>query len=247
MRNWINLLESAQTQYYIRFGEIPANERSGIGASPNFLAHMMRKGDHEVGVSVYWGKWHEDRKQWEIVDCGNYASLDELTHSVKTRHRKIYLVTGVPAEDEENDDWALGMDGEPLIHQVKVIKELQITDIFAGGFFDGRSDDYEPEETFHTSDMFIIYPDGKSSHKQNVIITADDLQMLMGASAHINGHKGTFNGSPAMIYMDASGNSDEMAVNKFGTDIAREGFQFPDFMTLKGKVLIMIAPEHRKG
>jgi hypothetical protein len=50
--------------------------------------------------------------------------------------RPIFLVTGTELKSE-------GYDGEPLLHDVKMIKQLHKHDVFVDGVFDRREDDAE--------------------------------------------------------------------------------------------------------
>ncbi len=77
---------------------------------------MQRKGNFEIGVSVYPAVWKSEFKAWEL-DCNNLATLDELT----ARKRTAFLVTG------KRVGW--GMDDEPLLRNVKVVKEVPYKEI----------------------------------------------------------------------------------------------------------------------
>lgn len=129
MRKFINIVESAQ-QRYIRFGDIPEDERSTIGKSPNIYAHIMRTSDKEHGVSVFDAEWSEDMQRWAIVNVGNYASLDGLL----AQHRPAFLVTGREVGE--------GIDGEPVLRDVQIIEQLPYNELWVPGW--GR--DPLPEE-----------------------------------------------------------------------------------------------------
>ena len=95
---------------FIRFGEIPENERSGIFRGEDSIGE-------EIGVSVY---------DANIDEVGNVSvgiplpltksTLDTFIGFVEYQNRKCYLVDGEVV--------GRGADGEPLIQNVKVIKEI---------------------------------------------------------------------------------------------------------------------------
>lgn len=240
MRHLIKIIEdiSKATQYYIRFGEIPKDERSGIGASPNHIAHMFRTSNQEKGVSVYWARWSEEHNQWGIEDVGNFATFNELTYLASEGQRKIYLVTGDPVYDEEHEEDQYGIDGEPLIHNVKIIKELQIEDIFCGDEFDGRDLKDPPVVRISAKKMIIIYPDGEVKIEHNIDEPAEQIDILMG---NVDGIEGTYQGHPAVLIRDYSvEDATTLPINVKGSELARESFRLPKDRSLKGKVLILV-------
>ena len=96
-------------RYFIRFGEIPENERSGI-------YHVSEKIGEEIGVSVFDATCIDD--EWRIVLPLNITEpliIDLQNFGIYSRPIK-YLVTG--------DVVGKGTIGEPLIRNVKVIKNL---------------------------------------------------------------------------------------------------------------------------
>lgn len=147
------LLENDEPTYFIRFGEVPEAERSGIGSSPNHIHATYRRSDVELGVSVYAAAWNGQTKRWDLDrdDISNIASLDELLYQGREGERAVYLVTGHWVRYEEltrkerrlfNDegrwypgiDKVTGTDGEPLIRNVKVVKQLRGDEVWAPGF-----------------------------------------------------------------------------------------------------------------
>lgn len=96
---------------YIRFGEIPEGERSGV----YHAGELVRKED---GVSVYDAK---------IDDWGNVSvclplpinanTLDTFRNLVEYEHRNCYLVSG--------EYIGKGSDNEPLIRNVKIIEKIK--------------------------------------------------------------------------------------------------------------------------
>ena len=96
---------------YIRFGDIPENERSGI-------FHAGELVNKEDGVSVYDAK---------IDDCGNVGvclplpinanTLDTFRNLVEYENRPCYLVNG--------DYIGKGSDNEPLIRNVSIVEKIK--------------------------------------------------------------------------------------------------------------------------
>lgn len=105
--------------YYIRFGQIPSNERSGIYKGEEKIGE-------EIGVSVY--DCVQINGEWRIVlpmllkkevgfDLYNFIQGHEYDkEEYSTEHLPMYLVTG--------DLVGYGSTNEPLIKNVKIIKEL---------------------------------------------------------------------------------------------------------------------------
>ena len=103
---------------YIRIGDIPKNERSGIYRGSSKIGQ-------EMGVSVYncvfrYGRWHIVMPPIMKEGVGQtYETLiNEVTECLyKIAHpRKIYLVSGRLV--------GFGNDGEPLIRNVKIIEDI---------------------------------------------------------------------------------------------------------------------------
>ena len=94
---------------YIRFGEIPNNYCSEI------VKHNEHIG-YEIGVSAYnacklYGKWH--------VVLPLNITIDTIPTYENFRvysKRKVYLISG--------KEVGKGNDGEPLLRNVKIIKDL---------------------------------------------------------------------------------------------------------------------------
>lgn len=100
---------------YIRFGDIPENEHSGI-----YRGDEGKIGE-EIGVSCY---------EFIFLD-GGYRILLPLNANIHTGatlgypideylggSRKVFLVTG--------DEVGRGKDNEPLLNNVKIIKEIYL-------------------------------------------------------------------------------------------------------------------------
>ncbi len=103
-------------KHYIRFGEIPENEASGIYRGEE-------KVGEEKGVSVYDAV--EIDGEYRVVlphpllkevgfDLYNFIQATEYMY--ETEHRPMYLVQG--------DEVGKGATNEPLLRNVKIIKEL---------------------------------------------------------------------------------------------------------------------------
>lgn len=103
-----------ENKHYIRFGEIPIDECSGIYKSGDKIGQ-------EIGVSVYDAICLNG--EWRIVLPSNlkmeigfdlYAFIEEYNR--KPQSRKMYLVQGCEV--------GKGTTNEPLIKDVKIIAEL---------------------------------------------------------------------------------------------------------------------------
>ena len=103
---------------YIRFGEIPAEEKS-------FIYRNSVPIGREKGISVYFGKkikglWHACMPNTFKFGQGNtYESLiDDVLHRSKDvkDQRKTYLVKGKFI--------GYGSDGEPLIKNARILKRI---------------------------------------------------------------------------------------------------------------------------
>lgn len=91
-------------KYYIRFGEIPLNEKS----------KKLHSG-YEKGVSVYDAVLMTNG--WHIIlptpiKYGQGKTYEYLINS----NRNVYLVTG--------DEIDIGSDNEPVIVNVKILKDI---------------------------------------------------------------------------------------------------------------------------
>lgn len=99
-------------KYYIRFGEIPENEISGI-------YHNEVCVGYEKGVSVYEAQFLEG--QWRVVlpypmkhEVG--FDLYGIISMIENNQIKAYLVQG--------DVVGSGTTNEPVLKNVKIVKEL---------------------------------------------------------------------------------------------------------------------------
>lgn len=103
-------------KYYIRFGKIPENEVSGIYCGDEKIGV-------EKGVSVYDaveidGEWRVVLPNPLLKEVGFdlYNFISNTKHLVETERRYMYLVQG--------DEVGKGSTNEPLLRNVKIIKEL---------------------------------------------------------------------------------------------------------------------------
>lgn len=95
-------MNKTQYNYFIRFGDIPDNEMS-----KNFLTN-----ENELGVSVYDCVIHNDKIGLVFPNL-TYSSCVTLSGVLD---RPCYLVEG--------DKIGIGSDGEPLIKNIKIIKDI---------------------------------------------------------------------------------------------------------------------------
>lgn len=96
---------------FYRFGEIPINEKSGIWKGEE------RVGE-ELGVSVYEAHKNINGLYSPVFPMpANMSALDTFLHFIRYYSGKKYLVTGDVLS-------FVGTDGEPLIKNIKIIKEL---------------------------------------------------------------------------------------------------------------------------
>lgn len=107
-------------KHYIRFGEIPKNEQSTI-------FNGEYKVGYEAGVSVFDavlvnGEWRillpYNLKPEVGVDLHNLINAKFQTQYEVANPIKIYLVTG--------DEVGIGSVNEPVLKNVKILRELYI-------------------------------------------------------------------------------------------------------------------------
>ena len=103
---------------YIRFGDIPKNERSGIYRGD------IKVGE-ELGVSVYDTIYLNGK--WRIVLPEKLSSLYSILNSalqdewkIETPH-EVFLVIG--------DEIGKGSDNEPFIRNVKILEKILLNKI----------------------------------------------------------------------------------------------------------------------
>ena len=102
-------LPKIQGNLYLRFGEIPENEQSGI-----YKGDMGKVGE-EIGVSCYRGVVIGDKVYIvmpHIASSTYYWLIDEYNRG-KT---PLYIITG--------DEVGLGTDGEPLLKNVSIERSV---------------------------------------------------------------------------------------------------------------------------
>jgi len=97
-------------RYYIRFGDVPEDECSTIYRGENAIGK-------ENGVSVYPVIIFGDKIFLGITLPITRTTLDTFIHLIRYDNRPCYLVEG--------DYIGEGTDGEPLIQNVNIIKEIK--------------------------------------------------------------------------------------------------------------------------
>lgn len=100
---------------YIRFGEIPKNERSGIYAGD------AGKIGEEIGVSCYECVFLDGRYRILLPLNANIhvcATLGHLIDEYLGGGRKIFLITG--------KEIGKGKDNEPLLKNINILKEIEL-------------------------------------------------------------------------------------------------------------------------
>lgn len=96
--------------WYLRFGEIPKDEQSSI----HYRSYYCGK---EKGVSVYHCTFINHKPHIILPMPCSEGAVDTLTGFLFYSSKKpIYLVTG--------DEIGTGHDGEPLIQNIKIIKDI---------------------------------------------------------------------------------------------------------------------------
>lgn len=95
---------------YIRFGEIPKDERSAIHFSDEIVGY-------ECGVSV-WDCIEADGRYYPILPKEpNENAISDYFHHLLHSNKKVYLVTGDRIRLE-------GHDREPLLRNVIILKDI---------------------------------------------------------------------------------------------------------------------------
>ncbi len=95
---------------YIRFGDIPENERSSIYCGEYAIGV-------EEGVSVYDCVIEGDKVSVCFPLPTNKSAFDTLTNLLVYENRDCYIVSG--------DFVGYGTDGEPLIKNVEILRKIK--------------------------------------------------------------------------------------------------------------------------
>lgn len=103
-------MNQASIPVYIRFGEIPEDGHSKI-----YLG--SEKVGEEAGVSVYEAVFADNRYYPKLPDNPTESAITDFYEFLLDSDRKVYLVIG-------NRIRINGKDNEPLLENVKVIKEI---------------------------------------------------------------------------------------------------------------------------
>lgn len=133
-----SLMEENSNNQYVRFGLWPENERS--------IVRVTDDETYEEGVSVFHTKWNSQYKKWEIwaSDYGvgvhdPIRTLQAYITKMRVGQMPVFLVSG--------DLVGTGYDREPLLRNVKKIKELSCEDILAPQY---ENPQYPSDEPFGT-------------------------------------------------------------------------------------------------
>lgn len=95
---------------FIRFGEIPDDERSNAYRGDEILSR-------ESGVSVWRAILSENNYYPVLPDNPNESTIADYFSFITKCDRNVYLVTGDECKN-------LGSDNEPLLRNVKIIKDI---------------------------------------------------------------------------------------------------------------------------
>jgi hypothetical protein len=240
LRHYIDLITEASQEpqtCFIRFGEIPENERSGIGASPHWIhAYMTQGREQEFGVSVYDAFWNASRKVWQIDGEVNYATLDELIAQATEGKLKIYRVTGIPVDAEHlspeeleahyregnGDDLVSGADGETLLRNVRIVQELTLRDIYEPNMFDPDQDlPKPPPDRRLTGRVIVLKPGQPADDRGEQKIEWQEVAHLIGGDhdAYVYPIHLTYRGEPAVLFVDEEAEMKRLPPNRAATDV----------------------------
>lgn len=103
-------METAKIPVYIRFGDIPKDGKSKI-----YLGSEVS--GTEPGVSVWEAVKVDNAYFPKLPEIYNKNTLSDYFYDLLESDKKVYLVTG-------NRIRVTGSDGEPLLEDVKIIKEI---------------------------------------------------------------------------------------------------------------------------
>lgn len=105
--------------YYLRIGELPRDGKSKIYQWDDIEHSSKTVVGEELGVSVY--NIEKIKNKWRIVLPDNTISstidtFNYLTTAVKNGLKTAYIVSG--------EEIGKGYDGEPVITNIKIIKDI---------------------------------------------------------------------------------------------------------------------------
>lgn len=103
-------MKQASIPVYIRFGEIPKDGKSKIHLGDEIVGE-------EAGLSVYEAIWDDGYYYPKLPDNPNSSTILDYFEFLMYSNTKVYLVIG----DRMRIN---GHDNEPLLENVKVIKEI---------------------------------------------------------------------------------------------------------------------------
>jgi hypothetical protein len=106
---------------YLRFGEIPYNEKSRIFSNGDDTSR------NEIGVSCYEVIYDDYYKHYRILlpPLLNIKTLNDLIRFLEYSSKKIYIIEG--------DYYGIGSDMEPVLKNIKIIKEITKKEIYNNG------------------------------------------------------------------------------------------------------------------
>lgn len=158
-------------KYYIRYGLWRTDERSEIGS------RFRDTETFEKGVSVYHGEWDAVKNRWVISSEGFHSYLPTLDeHMARNRDQEedVYLVTG-----DELDD--IGTDGEPLLRNLKLIKQLSYSDVYNHDLYPVDAIlDLEPAPALENAVTFLLKRPGSSAQLAEEALTNATIQRHLG-------------------------------------------------------------------
>ena len=102
-------MKQASIPVYIRFGEIPKNERSKVHYGDDIAGQ-------ELGVSVWEAIKANGCYYPKLPDDANENAISDYFHQLFEKNKKVYLVIG--------EKWGEGQCREPVLRNVKIIKEI---------------------------------------------------------------------------------------------------------------------------
>ena len=121
-KTWHYVTDELLHKEYIRFGEIPKEEKSKRGNG--IIGDGYKVVGYEEGVSVWDCVYNFDTDKYHLVaPHGNSCTHGDFSKSAFPDdcygcdpNQKIYVVTGIEV--------GYGADKEPLLKDVKIVKEL---------------------------------------------------------------------------------------------------------------------------
>lgn len=104
-------------KYYVRFGPWPEDERSQIFTDEGYKTPL-----YEKGVNAFRAKKDKKKDRWNLYQDGGFDSFYPNMEELFSGDRLIYLITG--------DEVGVGADGGPVLRNIKIIKQLSLSDLY---------------------------------------------------------------------------------------------------------------------